>query len=50
MLTLMPAPMSRRIAGSPGPVAGTLIITLSRPTACQSRFASATVPSVFIAR
>ena len=42
--------MSWRIAGKPGLVAGTLIITLSRLTAFERRRASATVASVLIAR
>ncbi len=50
MLTLMPSPISVRIAGSPGPVAGTLTIRLRRPTLCHSRRASSIVSWVCIAR
>ena len=46
MLTLTPSAMRARTAGTPAAVPGTLIIRLGRPTACQSRCASAIVASV----
>ncbi len=49
-LTLIPSPISWRMAGTPGCVPGTLIITLGRFTASQSRRASTMVASVSMAR
>jgi hypothetical protein len=46
----MPSVSSARMAGTPAGVAGTLIITLGRPTAFQSRRASSIVPCVSFAR
>ena len=45
-LTLTPCAVSARIAGIPSGVAGTLIMTLGRPTRCARRSPSATVCSV----
>ncbi len=50
MFTLMPRPISSRIAGMPSCVAGTFTITLSRAIDAHSRSASAIVPSVSWAR
>ncbi len=49
-LMLIPSPISWRMAGTPGIVPGTLIITLGRFTARHSRRASAMVASVSMAR
>ena len=43
---LIPSAIERRMAGMPSGVAGILIMTFGRSSACQSRLASATVPSV----
>ena len=48
-LTLTPLAVSARIAGMPSGVAGTLIMTLGRPTSAASRSPSDTVLSVAVA-
>ena len=49
-LTLTPSPISLWTAGIPCGVPGTFIITLGLSSVPNSRFASATVPSVSWAR
>jgi len=49
-LTLMPASIADRIAGSPSTVAGIFTIRFGRFTRFQSRFASENVAAVSFAR